>query len=85
MVWLRNYCPFGTGFFPPCFIVSGNVVLCMNLIKQKVTPNCIICDPSAKVQIRFLLNIAFVIMFMIIQSFNKMKRLGYVIFKAKVK
>lgn len=48
-------------------------VLYMKHIKQRVKLNYIMCDPSTKVQIKFFLNIVFVIMFMIIQSFNKMK------------
>lgn len=43
------------------------------------------CDPSTKVHIGFFLNIAFVIMFMILQSFNEMNWLGYDIFKAEVR
>lgn len=60
-------------------------VLYMNHFKKRVKLNYITCDPSAKVQIRFSLNIAFMIMFMIIQSFNKMKWQRYDIFEAGVR
>lgn len=73
MFLLKSYCLYGTGFVPPCFIFLCNTVLCINPIKQRVTLNCIICDPNMEVQIGFFLNIAFVIMFMTIQHFNKVK------------